>query len=92
MLFVDPLLSTSPGDQQQCQLSCLLPGKVKKGEKNQLYGKKTKYDSLLALCQNLIFSGREVRRLFMLPCTHTIPSLNTQVTKDGKVVRVKFNS
>ena len=92
MLVVNPLLSTSPGDQQQCQLSCLLPGKVKKGEKNQPYGKKTRYNSLLALCQNLIFSGREVRRLFMLPCTHTVPSLSTQVTKDSKVLEVKINS
>ena len=25
----------------------------------------------------------------MLPCTHTIPSLSTQVTKDGKVLKVK---
>ena len=38
---------------------------------------------LLTLCQNLIFSGREVRQLFMLPCTHTIPSLSTQMTKDS---------
>ena len=25
----------------------------------------------------------------MLPCTHTIPSLSTQVTKDGKALKVK---
>ena len=64
----------------------------KERRKESTLWKKNKYDSLLALCQNLIFSGREVRRLFMLPCTHTIPSLSTQVTKDGKVVRVKINT
>ena len=86
------VLTFSPLGEKVNTNMALIHRQVKKSTLGKIVNNHHKIrHSLLALCQNIIFSGREVRRLFMLPCTHTIPSLSTQVTKDGKMLKVKIN-